>query len=280
MDEKDGKDRLNFILPSHELFHQSMVVADCESKLFRDSSRGLEGGAFFQATILHRKEAKLGKGKDSIDALKDMILLKADARFCQCYIKKKNLDPNIDNTPPLIKSASPQRKQSYLHQEVANVLRDLLPEFKHCRLEDPMLQDHPLQEGRRAKYKAAPESDILSSDLPSDIEFSDKNTNSPMGDCLDPRSKSGEDHSDMYWNYKNGEFFMDAIFAITDHFISYGDGLGCFIVNKVLLPIFHGLKHSNYSNSVHRFITRVLCEATPKEGLKLVHEKFREVFEI
>ena len=73
---------------------------------------------------------------------------------------------------------------------------------------------------------------------------------------------------------------MDAIFAITDHFISYGDGLGCFIVNKVLLPIFHGLKHSNYSNSVHRFITRVLCEATPKEGLKLVHEKFREVFEI
>ena len=208
MDEKDGKDRLNFILPSHELFHQSMVVADCESKLFRDTSRGLEGGAFFQATILHRKEAKLGKGKDSIDALKDMILLKADARFCQCYIKKNNLDPNIDNTPPLIKSASPQRKQSYLHQEVANVLRDLLPEFKHCRLEDPMLLDHPLQEGRRAKYKAAPESDILSSNLPSDIEFSDRNTNSPMGDCLDSSSESGEDHSDMYWNYKNGEFFL------------------------------------------------------------------------
>ena len=28
------------------------------------------------------------------------------------------------------------------------------------------------------------------------------------------------------------------------------------------------------SNTIHRFITRVLCEATPKEGLKLIHERF------
>ena len=42
----------------------------------------------------------------------------------------------------------------------------------------------------------------------------------------------------------------------------------------MLLPIFHGLKHSNYTGSIHCFITRVLCEATPKEGLKLIHERF------
>ena len=89
----------------------------------------------------------------------------------------------------------------------------------------------------------------------------------------------GNPECDMYWNYKNGEFFMDAIFAITTNFEKFGDGLGCFIINKILLPIFHGLKHSNYSNSVHRFNTRILCEATPKEALLLIHEKFREIFE-
>ena len=78
----------------------------------------------------------------------------------------------------------------------------------------------------------------------------------------------------MFWNYKNSEFFLDAIFALTDSFESYGDGLGCFIVNKITLPIVHGLKHSNYSSSIHRFIVRVLCEATPREGLKLIHERF------
>ena len=47
-----------------------------------------------------------------------------------------------------------------------------------------------------------------------------------------------------------------------------------FIQCKMLLPILHGLKHNNYTNSIHRFITRVMCEATPKEALKLIHERF------
>ena len=66
-DEKDSFQRLGFILPSHEYFHQKMVVADCATELFRDSSRGLEGGFFFITTLLQRKEARTGKGKDSID---------------------------------------------------------------------------------------------------------------------------------------------------------------------------------------------------------------------
>ena len=80
--------------------------------------------------------------------------------------------------------------------------------------------------------------------------------------------------TDMYWNYQSCEFFLNSIFSVTTIFERFGDGLGCYIVNKILLPIFHGLKHSNYSNSIHRFIGRVLCEATPKEGLILVHERF------
>ena len=46
------------------------------------------------------------------------------------------------------------------------------------------------------------------------------------------------------------------------------------IQSKMLLPILHGLKHNNYTNSIHRFIVRMLCELTPKEGLKLLHERF------
>ena len=68
---------------------------------------------------------------------------------------------------------------------------------------------------------------------------------------------------DLFWNYKNAEFFLDSMMGVSDIYEKYGDGLGFFITNKILLPIFHGLKHSNYSCSIHRFITRVLCEATP-----------------
>ena len=67
---------------------------------------------------------------------------------------------------------------------------------------------------------------------------------------------------------------MDSLCAVTTSLERFGDGLGCYIMNKIHLPIYHSLKHSNYSTSIHRFIARVLCEATPKEGLKLIHERF------
>ena len=70
----------------------------------------------------------------------------------------------------------------------------------------------------------------------------------------------------MYWNYQNGLFLMTSLFSVSTIHENYGDGLGSYIVNKILLPVIHGLKHFNYSNSIHRFVTRILCEATPKEG--------------
>ena len=79
---------------------------------------------------------------------------------------------------------------------------------------------------------------------------------------------------DQYWNYKCSEFLVDSLFAISTIFEKFGDGLGMLIQSKMLLPILHGLRHTNYTSSIHRFITRALCEATPKEGLKLIHERF------
>ena len=79
-----------------------MVLADCESELVRDGSRGLEGGAFFAATLLNRKEAQTSKGKHSMDALKDFYALKSDARFIQYFLHKFDLDPQKDNTPNLM----------------------------------------------------------------------------------------------------------------------------------------------------------------------------------
>ena len=355
-DERSEADSLGFILPAHEYFHQSMVVADCESELFREVSRGLEGGSFFAATILNRKEAKTSKGKDAIDPIKDFLLLKADARFCQYFIKKYDLDPEVDNTPALLKSATYEQKEAFLHSKVDEVLRDLLPFFRLCSSEDPQLEDHPLQEGRRAKFQTTVESTRTDTCMEQTLPISDnvvemtlqqvqtslqgqdlveQNTEkitinltgsrsrvvfcckicsfdsrfktvcvTHVQSCLLHKTNTGNlDHleanpvildpgmgtgspalaeepeekkidNDGYFNYKNSEFFLDAIFAVTSKFEKFGDGLGCYIINKILLPILHGLKHSNYSNSVHRFIVRVLCEATPKEALKLIHERF------
>ena len=86
----------------------------------------------------------------------------------------------------------------------------------------------------------------------------------------------GEEDSkeDQYWNYKNGEFLLDSIFALSTVFEDFGDGLGMFIISKLLLPMFHGLRHSNYSCSIHRMILRVNCLTSPKEALKIIHERF------
>ena len=130
-DENSEEERLGYILPAHELFHQSMVVADCANELFRDNSRGLEGGAFFAATLLQRKRAKTGKGKDSIDDIKDFMILKADVRFCQYLIETNELNPNIDNTPSLLKKASKKEKAQYLYTKVEEALRELMPYFRY-----------------------------------------------------------------------------------------------------------------------------------------------------
>ena len=363
-DENSEADCLGYILPAHEYFHQSMAVADCDSELFRDSSRGLEGGAFFIATLLNRKDAKTKKGKDAIDALKDFLLLKADGRFCQYFIMKYNLDPDVDNTPVELKNATAEKKKLFLHEKVEEVLKDLLPFFRSSSSSDPHLVDHPLQEGRRAKYQpsrnVAKETaleepmhigeDVLEKtvnhlqhsldqcldDVDTKIEeitvkvsssrFSkvfrcklcsfqskyktvclahvkccpvtaeepslaapayqvDEDVNASISSSdlaaradshldLPENENEHEVTDDMYWNYKCSEFFLDAIFALTSSFEKFGDGLGCYIVNKIVLPILHGLKHSNYSNTIHRSITRILCDATPREGLKLIHERF------
>ena len=359
-DENSCDESLGFILPQHEYFHQSMVLADCESELFRDNTRGLEGGSFFVATLLNRREAKTQKGKDSIDAIKDFILLKADARFCHFFINKFELNQSLDNTPDHIKTASFDKKELFLNKMVEEALKDLLPYFKDAKFEDPLLIDHPLQDGRRVLkrielkrekfllegaqlideeiaastvariYIPDPESEkalidenLVENSMPlsgsrSVSIFSCKICNfkskyktlvvTNIESCLSNRlfspgveaeslsstakAASEEDsvldtspiiiqetiedegNDDFFWNYKNAEFFVDALFAVTGAYEKFGDGLGLYITNKILLPIFHGLRHSNYTTSIHRFITRVLCEATPKEALHLIHERF------
>ena len=168
-DENEEYDSLEFIIPSHELFHQSMVVADCINELFREDSRGLEGGLFFEATMLNRREAKTGKGKDSIDSLKDFFLLVADTRFCQFFIKKYDIDPSYDNTPDHLKKASWADKERFLHAMVEDALRDLLPHFSKCSTDDPLLNDHPLQAGRRV---ISPSNQVFQSPRPWDTETS------------------------------------------------------------------------------------------------------------
>ena len=121
MDEETQKERLDFLLPQHEFFHQGMVLADCESELFRDDSRGLEGGGFFVATLLNRKETLTSKGKNAMDGFKDLYILKSDARFLQYFFHKYELDPLVDNTPHGIRSASSQRKMEYLHTLVYRI---------------------------------------------------------------------------------------------------------------------------------------------------------------
>ena len=366
LDEQTQEDRLEFLLPQHEYFHQNMVVADCESELFRDNSRGLEGGAFFVTTLLNRKEARTAKGKNAIDSFKDIFMLKSDARFIQYFMIKNNFDSSEDNTPPLLKTKNPEEKQGFLHNLVAECLRDLLPYFQQSKLSDEtheLLVDHPLQQGRReirrqnmiknSAEHVAPEAlampsqvtydlavataDVVDDRLKDEFVLQYLETKSVqvsasrsktlyvckicsqeskyravciahIENCLIEPEKDAEDCShddessevialeesleesvssidsgckeakeeeeDFFFNYKNGEFFLDSLFMLSTTYERYGDGLGCFILSKMMLPIFHGLHHSNYSCSVHRFINRVLAEASPREALKIIHERF------
>ena len=131
-----------------------MVMADCESELFREDSRGLNGGAFFLATLLNRKEAKSSKGKNNIDSLKDFYLLKSDARFIQYFVLKFDIDPLTDNTPDLLKSGTNEEKITYLHDLVSQCLTELLPFFRESSIStdtSSQLWNHPLQNGSKIR---------------------------------------------------------------------------------------------------------------------------------
>ena len=388
LDEANAEERLQFVMPQHEFFHQYMVIADVENQLFRDRSRGLAGGSFLLATLLNRKDAKSKKGKDAVEAFREFFLLKADATFCSYFLHKFKLNDKIDNTPHLLRSSSSEKKMKYLHQLVAEALKDLLPYFKEAETASCQLDDFPLAAGRRNDSQAEPKINICSTvleaqsdidseraeatasqlqntvdkqqqlqdhmvhtfssitssrsrkqfccsicsyktkyeaiclshiesclkklSLSSNISDSDQpipplasdssnlnlassaildidltsspipnNSDDPMGKIDDNLTNNAENLDDQeevkpdrYWNYKTSEFLVDSLFALSTIYEKYGNGLGMLIMSKMLLPIFHGLKHSNYTSSIHRFITRILCEATPKEGLKLIHERF------
>ena len=130
LDEPTKEGRLSFVIPQYEYFHQYFVHADCESQLFREHSRGLDGGSFLLATLLNRKDAKTKKGKENIEALEDFYLLKSDAMFNNFFLHKYQLDVNIDNTPSMFKSKLSTEKAEYLDNLVAEALKELIPFFK------------------------------------------------------------------------------------------------------------------------------------------------------
>ena len=59
------------------------------------------------------------------------------------------MDDTVDNTPPLLRKASPEQKVKYLHKLVSDALKDLLPYFTDAEVESSQLDDFPLAKGRR-----------------------------------------------------------------------------------------------------------------------------------
>ena len=327
--EDTPESRLALVIPTYENFHLLMCVADLESELFRDCSRGLEGGAFTTATLLNRKRAKLSKGKNDIDALKDFINLKAEAYFAHCFLSKYNLDPSFDNTPALIKSASKERKCLYLHSMVQETLKEILPEFRECTGTLPDMTDYPVRKktvndteqnsnsnsaGTLASESAVTIAENNSPPLHVSVATEgvereiDKGTgklyvchiceytttlktvmNAHVRVCsvessegltsdsimeVDTARTGSNDLTDYFWNYKSGEFYIDSIFKLMINYEKHGNGLGMYVISKSLLPLLHSLGHSNYSNSIHRFICRVLTSSTPREAILLIWERF------
>ena len=131
-----------------------MVLADAESEITRERSRGLSGGSFLLSTLLNRKAARTKKGKEDVEALKDYFLLKSDATFCHYTLHKYELDENVDNTPIKIRQGSRDAKQKYLHNLVAEALKDLLPYFKEAKHNIATIPDFPLQEGRKVDHNS------------------------------------------------------------------------------------------------------------------------------
>ena len=94
--------------------------------------------------MLNRKDARVKKGKEAIDAIEEYLLLKADARFCHFIMKKYGLNPEIDNTPNHLMKASKDEKLSYIHGLVTDALKDFIPLFTAAQDKDPELIDHPV----------------------------------------------------------------------------------------------------------------------------------------
>ena len=299
-DELSPEDRLAFVLPVHEYFHQQMAMIDISSQLFRDNSRGLDGGAFSSAILIDRKKAKTSKGKDEFDSLKDFINIQADSRFAQYFVAKYKLDITVDNTPESLKVECRESKVAFLHNLVKEALRDLMPQFTNCSGIMPDLSDFPVNTPALSSIPLSGRSfapSLLAKELLVVKKLhASKNGSSKMFSCKlcsfeSPlksvalahikvccsklqETVSTEESKDLFWNYKNAEFLINSLIKLSMNFERYGNGHGMYVISKFMLPFMNALGHSNYSNTIHRFICRVLCCTTPSEGLRLIYERF------
>ena len=337
VDEQSEEDKLGFLIPTHEYFHQSFCWTDCILELFRNSSKGLDGGFYFIATMLNRKDVKVKHGKHSYDEFEDFFRLFSDALFCNFFIEKHSLDINQDNTPPTLKGSDKSNKLNYLHNLVAESLKEMLPCFKNCKMSDDLLVDYPLALGKRQHvYQSQSSTEkmkkptlMTSCAIDSNLAIATVNqiqtqTQTPSqthvkehkkkkvlkgkktylcdicnaefkyesicnvhiktclinqtvrfkDDFYENKTEVNKSDQDMFWNYNCGQFFMLSLFMLSTIFEKWGDGLGMFLLCKIQLPIYHGLGHCNYSTTIHRFISRVLSEATPREAYRMIHERF------
>ena len=61
------------------------------------------------------------------------------------FLSKFNLDPSVDNTPTLLKTASASKKVDFLHKKVGEALNDMLHMFRNCQGILPDMKDFPLR---------------------------------------------------------------------------------------------------------------------------------------
>ena len=66
-------------------------------------------------------------------------------------------------------------------------------------------------------------------------------------------------NDDFLFNYLKCFFFFGLIHKASYHSYKIGDGLNIYIIEKLMLPLFHKNGNKNYSMSIFRHICRVYC---------------------
>ena len=238
LDNGSMMDKLAFIEGRHEMLHFLFMFIDLILDIFGDFDNLEEGCCLSRLIQFLNPKLERKRGKDCFyafrNAFTDIFVAQLFEYLCT-YLGVDNLDSDV--TPAIISMEQDENKKQDLFKSMfREFIKATHHEFSMCDVEGEAFLPlfYPQQKYLRHSKRSIVES-------PSVTVFKASVTQS-----LEARNTE----SDSKLEYFTGLFNILGVLQLLLDSISEGNGLNCFLIQKMLLKLVHGSGHKNYACSM------------------------------
>ena len=260
LDNGSMMDKLAFIEGRHEMLHFLFMFTDLILDVFGDSENLEEGCCLSRLIQFLNPKLEKKRGKDCFYAFRsvftDIFLAQLSEYLCT-YLNIDNLDSDV--TPDIISLEQDESKRQSLFK---SLFRDFVKtthiEFSLCNDEREVFlprfypQERYLRHGKRPSEELH---NIVS--LPKIHDASSSQSYEETKEC-----------SDSKLEYFTGLFNILGVLQLLLDSIRDGNGLNCFLIQKMLLKLVHSSGHKNYACSMLASKNIILGHSNPQYSHK------------